>query len=405
MAYIPGTPTIPENPLVARDDYLKMRKAILREQARRNAEQLGIVPEGQMVSGHYVAPSAGELLANLGTKAVNKYNEVATEKELKKEEGSLRSDIEAAFQRAVATGQDKPFSAPGIDEADAAQASAGNKVAGDRVGMARQLSQIPGYEQLGQATLTDELVKGPEREEQRRFRASEAAATRQQQAELARERIAAAAEAARLRSEDVRLGIEQRREAAREANALRAQLAAMNADLRRDMAAATAAKGAAGRTLPAGTVRELSDLEGRASAFTNLKSTFKDEFSGLRGAVESAVGSYLPGGSEGADWWKSYRMSYELPERHAMFGATMTQGEKEAWKSANISPGMDDATIKRNLARQEKVYTDVYNRMIRRYGGSGYNTEAFPERGAAPSQGGAGGSWGGPPQGWSVQQR
>jgi hypothetical protein len=167
----------------------------------------------------------------------------------------------------------------------------------------------------------------------------------------------------------------------------------MNADLRRDVAA-----NRPGRAVPNTIVTKLGDLENKAETFGRLSKDFQPEYGGVKGAVRAAVGSYLPGGDKGADWWKDYRMNSELVERHEMFGAALTASEQAAWRAATISPGMDAETIQRNLEKREALATKVYNKARDRYQASGYNVgDAFqPRPEAAPSQGGAGGSWGAP---------
>jgi hypothetical protein len=45
-----------------------------------------------------------------------------------------------------------------------------------------------------------------------------------------------------------------------------------------------------------------------------------------------------------AEWWRRYE-SVALPERHAMFGATLTGKEQESWRKASIGPGNSTAEV------------------------------------------------------------
>jgi hypothetical protein len=65
---------------------------------------------------------------------------------------------------------------------------------------------------------------------------------------------------------------------------------------------------------------------------------------------------------EQANWWKQMELFDTLPERHAKFGATLTAGERAAWNSASIQPGMQPKEIKKFLNTRLEVMREVARR-------------------------------------------
>lgn len=64
---------------------------------------------------------------------------------------------------------------------------------------------------------------------------------------------------------------------------------------------------------------------------------------------------------KGREWWKNYRLLYELPARHELFGATLTPGEERSWKSAAINENMSPEEIEKHLATLRQIATRVLN--------------------------------------------
>ncbi|GAG03063.1 unnamed protein product, partial [marine sediment metagenome] len=54
---------------------------------------------------------------------------------------------------------------------------------------------------------------------------------------------------------------------------------------------------------------------------------------------------------------------YTLPERNAIFGATLTDSEKASWESAAINAASTDAQIEAHIEMLESIYNDVMDRM------------------------------------------
>ncbi len=111
-------------------------------------------------------------------------------------------------------------------------------------------------------------------------------------------------------------------------------------------------------------VKQITEARDNAATITRLTNSFEDDFGGKgvfgMGADRSmGVKANLGMDSAAVDWWKNYRKQSELIERHALFGASLTTGEQEAWRSADISPGMDPKVIKQNLITREQISRKV----------------------------------------------
>jgi hypothetical protein len=120
----------------------------------------------------------------------------------------------------------------------------------------------------------------------------------------------------------------------------------------------------ADKPLPAKERQSLVDARTNASTIGSLLTEFKDDFAskGVLGVgSEFALGakSVLGTDTDTVQWWKNYRKMAELVERHAMFGASLTEGEKAAWASADISPKMDATVIRANLATRKALADKV----------------------------------------------
>lgn len=100
-----------------------------------------------------------------------------------------------------------------------------------------------------------------------------------------------------------------------------------------------------------------------------LTDTFKDEYSGdVRASLErefgKAAGGLAPKSTQDMTrWWADQAMFDELPQRHELFGATLTAGEKASWNAAAINPSLSPAKIRERLATRAKIYDAAEARM------------------------------------------
>jgi hypothetical protein len=67
----------------------------------------------------------------------------------------------------------------------------------------------------------------------------------------------------------------------------------------------------------------------------------------------------------------------ELPQRHELFGATLTAGERQSWNAAAINPNLSPTKIRERLAIRAKIYDDVEARMRANIEAGGKNPKQF----------------------------
>lgn len=88
--------------------------------------------------------------------------------------------------------------------------------------------------------------------------------------------------------------------------------------------------------------KELRGYTNLAGEMERLKATFKPEYADfvidVAGKWKSLFEARLKDNPAMANWWRAYE-NVAMPERHSMFGATLTGGEREAWRAASIGPG------------------------------------------------------------------
>ena len=88
--------------------------------------------------------------------------------------------------------------------------------------------------------------------------------------------------------------------------------------------------------------KELRGYTNLAGEMERLKATFKPEYADFvidaAGKWKSLFEARVKDNPAMANWWRAYE-NVAMPERHSMFGATLTGGEREAWRAASIGPG------------------------------------------------------------------
>lgn len=119
-----------------------------------------------------------------------------------------------------------------------------------------------------------------------------------------------------------------------------------------------------GKPLPGAALKQITEVRDNANTIDRLAGSFKEDYAGkgvLGFGAEAQLGAagVLGKDQDAVEWWKNYRKQAELVERHALFGAALTPGEQASWRSADIGPGMDPKTIKRNLATRKELATRV----------------------------------------------
>lgn len=366
-------------------DYATKQKQLEQRKALAKAKMVQAMqaqmPQGEMVGNRYVAPHWTQQF----NAAIAAPLAAAVEQGMvDRDETELGKTIKAAAEKHMAEmPRGETQVTPLLDDAGNPVTNQLPATREDKIKWAQRGVAIPTLRDTLAKVVDDQLINEPVREEQRQFRSSEAQANRDAALQSKREQLAARMDELRMRLEDRNADRASREQAAAEMRALQREIAQMNADTRRDVAQINAAArgNSAERPVPTGIVKELGALEDKAATFGRLSDTFKPEFAGPRAAIEVAAGSYLPGGSKTADWWKDYRRNMELIERHELFGAALTAQEQQKWTQATISPAMDSTTIARNLKTQSELAGRMFERARERYGNAGYNVgRAFGPR-------------------------
>lgn len=151
-------------------------------------------------------------------------------------------------------------------------------------------------------------------------------------------------------------------------------------------------------------VSQVKDLEGNVSSYaalSKLHDTFQNDYSGMgplstaQVYAESVGGGLLPKKSqERSNWWSDFKMFQELPTRHALFGATLTAGEQQAWNAAQkISPKSSPEVVKQAVKGLADAVAARNARLTRQLSTEGKDPAAYAIPGAPAQTGGASGSW------------
>ena len=381
------------------------RQRVLAEMLRKQA--LSNAPQGQMVSGRYVAPSWLEHAMQIAKAGLS----ARMQGEIDKSQSAYNADVAAATKdwqsklpQAIAATQgtagapagfrdSAPNPEQGFVPAVEPQAGSPTKLASTGQILQHALAgmNIPGNEKAAQLYSQGALADQA-REDTQAARKEDIV----DKATARRENLVATLEA---RKAEFEAKFEAQKqaglvtaEAKRQHDETLKAMAQMAADARR-YAADQQLAGVRERTAASGTKqdkplanlvhKELSDLDANATAIQTLKSDFKPEFAGIGGWAKDKLGPYIPGVSEEAtNWWRNYRKQVELVQRHAMFGASLTGNEQKSWASADIQPGMKDSVIKANLETRAKLAEKVYEKVRTQRANEGHSVDAaFPSRG------------------------
>lgn len=139
------------------------------------------------------------------------------------------------------------------------------------------------------------------------------------------------------------------------------------------------------------TLRGLIDIAGRADE-ANIKLGNPElfgtgiEIPGGR-AVLNAFAGAMGGTAERfggeavpiQEFWGTLDRFYNLGERNALFGATLTDNELKAWKEATITPGMSNRQIQTRLDQLMDIYGQAYQRGVNDLVAAGYSPAQISE--------------------------
>ena len=147
----------------------------------------------------------------------------------------------------------------------------------------------------------------------------------------------------------------------------------------------TAAGGRAHKNLGKAEKAELTSLSKATAKISKLVGTFRPEYSQLGGmptefinnlgaglsksgllALIDADETLSPQAAASGRWWSEFLGDYSLEERHALFGATLTNNEQSSWEeSLNVLRGMTPEDVKLQMQsmvdRKREAASQTYN--------------------------------------------
>ena len=122
--------------------------------------------------------------------------------------------------------------------------------------------------------------------------------------------------------------------------------------------------GGGGRILPAKEVNSIEGLNSLSEALKKLERDFKPQFAGLGvfglGAELELEANRRLGGKdaqEAISWWSRYQR-LQAPNRHALYGATLTGNELKNYQSFTAKPSDSAETVK-TMLRDQSDYSDA----------------------------------------------
>lgn len=131
------------------------------------------------------------------------------------------------------------------------------------------------------------------------------------------------------------------------------------------------------RQLPNTQQRRLQDGVTNLDNLERALTTFRDDYAGnMLGGVENWMQAHVGGGTPGQNQFWSDVAATDNVARNALFGASLTQGEKDAWERTTISPGMTAQEVRANLTRRVELARAALERLARTNVANGYNREA-----------------------------
>lgn len=136
-----------------------------------------------------------------------------------------------------------------------------------------------------------------------------------------------------------------------------------------------------GKAISGEKLEKLDGLNSMEKALEKLKNDFKSEYASLGvlgfGAEMSLEAKRRLGTEEGRKavaWWSRYNQ-LQAPNRHALFGATLTGNELKNYQSFTSKPGDAADVIKDSLDNQINYSKDLYKSRRKAYESAGYTVE------------------------------
>ena len=148
-----------------------------------------------------------------------------------------------------------------------------------------------------------------------------------------------------------------------------------------DKAAREAVAPAKKRDLTSGEVEKITGLDNSLGTQMRLMETFKPEYAGygvkFAGDIANTIGSTFGGDKQSqAEWWASHEANDNVA-RNALFGASLTAGEKAAWDKTSINPSMNPSMIENRMKERAALIDAKRKTSIENLGKANYNVENF----------------------------
>jgi len=148
-----------------------------------------------------------------------------------------------------------------------------------------------------------------------------------------------------------------------------------------DKAAREAVAPAKKRDLTSGEVEKITGMDNSLGTQMRLMETFKPEYAGygvkFAGDIANTIGSTFGGDKQSqAEWWAAHEANDNVA-RNALFGASLTAGEKAAWDKTSISPGMNPSMVENRMRERAALIDAKRKTTLENLGKANYNVENF----------------------------
>lgn len=130
-----------------------------------------------------------------------------------------------------------------------------------------------------------------------------------------------------------------------------------------------------GKPLRQGDGDALEKQVGTYAALKGALGSFNNDYAGnsVTGGLENKAQRLLGTGTPGqSDWWANFAATDNVI-RNSLYGASLTDGEKQAYDATTINPSMRPELIRQNLERRSEIVRGALGRKINRFKAGGYN--------------------------------
>lgn len=127
-------------------------------------------------------------------------------------------------------------------------------------------------------------------------------------------------------------------------------------------------KGGTGLSLTAAQKKDLDFRKRLVTELKDLESRFKDSYAGFGtdalGFASSTANERLRGKPDMALWWSQFQ-NIVNPERHEIYGATLTKSEQEAWRRGSVGPGNNPKFVRQWFDLRKRMLANSIDQMER----------------------------------------